>query len=417
MNRRVLRSVMLGLVACLVLSAASASARTTITIWSWSDAVGQWMADNAAEFNQSQSDIEVIVEQYPFDGYFDKVKLSVAGGIGPDLVRATVQGTDAPYPGDFYRPSLVEYMYEQASQLPFYEDFVLESGEVYGIPWVVWPSLLWYNVDLLAESGYGQAPKTWDELADMAQKLTRISSDGTIIQSGYAMEGEDFQQVFLAQASPDFYKVGDREVKLSGTGAEDAYQFMLNLKGMNIFDWPAREWAGDKLAHGRAAMIFMGSWLLGHMKNFPEINWDVAPQPRPNENAPYGMLAVASDLRFSAGLDEAKRAAGAEFLRFLFEEEQIAEVTQTSGLLPARLEYYQSSTIMHDENIQKLLRASEAVLPNSVGWLQGTAWDAVMESISSVIYFALDNDVHPAQAMQDIEFEAKSRLEAYYSGQ
>ena len=63
---------------------------------------------------------------------------------------------------------------------------------MYGVPEKVDNRVLFYNKDLLKRAGYvdgkGEArpPKTWDELADMAVKLTERDSSGAIKRLGFA---------------------------------------------------------------------------------------------------------------------------------------------------------------------------------------------------------------------------------------
>ena len=46
------------------------------------------------------------------------------------------------------------------------------DGKYYGVPWAAETRVLYYRTDLLADVGYPEGPKTWDELEDAAKKLT-----------------------------------------------------------------------------------------------------------------------------------------------------------------------------------------------------------------------------------------------------
>ncbi|NLN27827.1 MAG: hypothetical protein GX161_06375 [Firmicutes bacterium] len=123
---------------------------------------------------------------------------------------------------------------------------------------------------------------------------------------------------------------------------------------------------------------------------------------------------IASDLRLGQGLSEEAAAAGAKFLRYLMSEDNIARVTVESGLLPARLDYYSSPIILDDPVVAKITAAASLVIDNSVPWLQGTVYVEAMGGVNSVIYGALDQGMHAAQALHNMEQAINSRLAAYY---
>ena len=65
-------------------------------------------------------------------------------------------------------------------------DIVIEN-KIYGLPLSVETLALLYNRDILNKSNIPNPPKTWVEFMDQVKKITRVSKDGTFIQSGTAL--------------------------------------------------------------------------------------------------------------------------------------------------------------------------------------------------------------------------------------
>ncbi len=386
-----------------------ASAKTVVTVWAWSDVLGEFIARKAEEFNQMQDEIEIIVEQHPFDGYFDKLQMAQVSGVAPEILRGGFEGLISPYPDDFYAPSLVEHMKSQ--QLPFFEDFIAEDGKVYAYPFSLWTTPLWYNRVLFAEAGLGDqdVPKTWDELIQVAKKLTKVGADNQVVQYGFVTEPTDFLQVWLPQAAPDYYHTGDRQATLVGTGAVDAYRFFLDLIENQLIPWPVTEWCGTKFLNQTAAMIMVGSWFYGTAQQ-ATFDWAIAPQPRPTLDAPYGATCIASDWRFGYGIDEGLKQAGAEFLRYVYSEPNSVECALSTGLLPVRLEYYQAPELAENHFFQVCAQ----ILPHSTYKLDGTVWDTVWNALSGATNTALWELMHPTQAVTLMEKQVNTALTDYY---
>lgn len=47
------------------------------------------------------------------------------------------------------------------------------DNKIVGVPWYIDTRVLYYRTDLLASIGYEEAPNTWEELSDAAEKLAQ----------------------------------------------------------------------------------------------------------------------------------------------------------------------------------------------------------------------------------------------------
>jgi multiple sugar transport system substrate-binding protein len=64
---------------------------------------------------------------------------------------------------------------------------IIYDGKPYAMPWYTDTGLLYYRKDLLKESGFGDRPKTWDELKQMTKKVR--SESGTKYGSSSRVRG------------------------------------------------------------------------------------------------------------------------------------------------------------------------------------------------------------------------------------
>jgi multiple sugar transport system substrate-binding protein len=136
------------------------------------------------------------------------------------------------------------------------------------------------NTDLWSKAGLTDSdiPKTWDQLADVAKKLTSGTTKGLVFNGEYARMG-----VFMAQA-------GGRLVSADGTKAEansDA-----NVKGLTYVKDHLNDgtfayakdvgagWGGEAFGKQLGAMTIEGNWITGAMtSDYPSIKYKVAELP------------------------------------------------------------------------------------------------------------------------------------------
>lgn len=108
---------------------------------------------------------------------------ALASGTGPDLI---LLAQDQAYA---QAGKILPIPYTTISQSQFLNTFVesanpfLATGGVLGVPLSVDPLVLYWNKDALATAGFAQAPQYWDELNDMAVKITKKDDAGSISKS------------------------------------------------------------------------------------------------------------------------------------------------------------------------------------------------------------------------------------------
>ncbi len=100
-------------------------------------------------------------------------------------VTVTLKTTPSLTPGAL-KESFVDTVAKDVI-IPAVDEKGQPRNRIYGLPLSLDTMVLYANRDLLNLAGIPETPKTWIELQAAIKKLTKLSSDGTIIQSGAAL--------------------------------------------------------------------------------------------------------------------------------------------------------------------------------------------------------------------------------------
>ena len=141
------------------------------------NALVEAIKDEVVKFEEEHNcRVEIISGFNGWPDYWSKLLTSIAGGTGPDV--ATLKETHL---GELYGKGalldLTDFIAadDEVKEEDFVDvlwDTVSFDGRVYALPRYGCMVAMYYNVDLLAEKGYTEPPKTWDELRSMAKDLT-----------------------------------------------------------------------------------------------------------------------------------------------------------------------------------------------------------------------------------------------------
>ena len=129
---------------------------------------------------------QVTYEQKDPTTYESELTNALASGTGPDLflIRQDYALKDAGKVALIPFSALSQTQFENAF-IEAANPFLKENGVV-GVPLFADPLVLYWNKDMLAAGGFSQPPKYWDELFNMAQKITTKDETGSIRKSAVA---------------------------------------------------------------------------------------------------------------------------------------------------------------------------------------------------------------------------------------
>ena len=165
----------------------TADGKVKITMWhGFSEADGKTLESIVDDFNKSQDKYEIDAQLQPWSTIGETMVTKVTSGDGPDFVTTgadngqgwSIDGTFQCVT-DFYDDKdngTDEYIENVVDQITFNID---GSEEKCGVPMGYAPTAVWYNTDMWESAGLTDAdyPQTWDELLEVAKKLTK--SDGS----------------------------------------------------------------------------------------------------------------------------------------------------------------------------------------------------------------------------------------------
>jgi multiple sugar transport system substrate-binding protein len=294
-----------------------------------------------ASFQEANPDITIEYEVIPNMEFGTKMLTSMGTGTGPDIInmddnamrsvyipRGLVQEVD-PVAMGF--ASLEEL---QAKYLPGALEGATIDGKVYGVPSEFNVTAFIINTAYFEEAGLDPAnpPKTWEEVAEMAQKLT-VKDGDTITRRGfdllYLHQGWYHNQLgtLLLQTGGQIVADDGVTVTVAEPAAVEALQIWYDMiyeygvADPNIASREATVPYQDFL-DGKVAMTMFNPWGMGFLTEDTAVgdNWAIVPMPQVDPENPVTPLYAYYWSINSLTTDEAVKNAAGEFVGYLSSE-------------------------------------------------------------------------------------------------
>ncbi len=318
------------------------------------------------EFQKQNPNITVVHTTFPYEQYTDKVAASVPGGRGPDVINLYYgwlplyinSGYLAPLPEKDFPVAQVEKDFIPMVQI------AKVDGKYYSLPTAVRNLAIFYNKDLYTKAGLDatKPPKTFEELAAAAQKMTKVEGNKMTV-AGWRVDlsnqDHNLYREILVRAYGGIPQSDDhKKIQWTATqGGYDAWQFLVDLTAKQKVSDPTLGQDGPTawLAQ-QAGMMVSGSFYLGTAKSKATFNWGVFPMPAgPKASANFGSFWTHG-ITTKAAKDPAKLAASVKFLQFLTSAETMKKWTPAIGELPARAEVLKDPMFANDPLLSPFLQ-------------------------------------------------------------
>jgi multiple sugar transport system substrate-binding protein len=160
----------------------SAAAGAGITMQMWGRSVDQKVYEAIVDQWNSSHDNKIELTLIPPAEYIARVAAAAGGGQLPDLLDV-----DLIYMPDFIDQGLLQPITDKVNAYPKKSDLspghvqvsTSDDGQIYGVPFYVDASSLFWNKDLYKKAGLDpeKGPTTWAEVADHAKKIDALGGD------------------------------------------------------------------------------------------------------------------------------------------------------------------------------------------------------------------------------------------------
>lgn len=330
-------------------------ARQTVTFWgSWNstEQVGQ-LDKQAAAFNKSQD--KYTVTYVAQDLVEQKLLTGLASGQVPDVVLWDRGQTSLYVPKGALQSidSLVKRDNVDLNQ--FYSEPTKEmkvDGKLYGLPILVDDRSLFYNKSILDKAGV-TVPTTWDELKNVAQKLTTVQNGKTTV-AGFMLDDPGLFNMWLMQAGGSMLTADGTKTNFDNSKGLEVLNFWKSLQDEGVYQQGFG--AGtDAFAEGKAAIKYDGPWDVTTYNALKGLDYGVA-EPLTGPTGDKGTVTGGFGLVIPTG---AKNVAGAWAFMKWWATQPSSGVSfgKIAGWIPANKEAAGNSFFTKDPHYAAIIKA------------------------------------------------------------
>ncbi len=233
------------------------------------------------------------------------------------------------------------------------------DGELVCVPKDTSSLALIVNTELWQAAGLTEAdrPETWEQLRDVAERLTGDGVTGMVTTEEYQRLG-----AFLRQAGGWITNPEQTEMTADAPENEEGLEFVRGMLNDGTWQYASdldAQWAGEAFGEGQAAMTVEGGWLAGALAaDYPDVEYEVLPLPE----GPAGQGTLAFTNCWGVAQDSAHREAAVDLVDFLTQPEQQIAMGEAFGAIPSRGSAAEDYLAEHPE---------QAAWGASGDWVQG----------------------------------------------
>lgn len=424
--RRGLRSAMLA--AAMTLAALPAAAATKISFY-YPVAVGgpitKLIDDYVAGFEKENPDVKVEpVYSGSYQDTITKVLTAMKGGDAPQVAvilstdMYTLIDEDAIVPFEEMAKSADDKAFLSA----FYPAFMENSrtgGKTWGIPFQRSTIVMYWNKEAFKEAGLDpeKPPQSWDEMAQMAAKLTKRDANGNVAQWGVQIPSSGFPywlfQALTTENDVRLMNEAGTQTYFDKPRVVEALQYWVDLAAKQKVHPPGIvEWGTTPkdFFERKVAMMWTTTGNLTNVRKNAPFPFGVAMLP---EKARRGSPTGGGNFYVFKSAKPEQRDAAFRFVKWMTTPERAAQWGIDTGYVAVRPDAWETPAMKAYVADFPAAAVARDQLPHATAELSTHDNQRVTKALNDGLQAALTGAKPPRQAMEDAQKEADRILKAY----
>lgn len=356
---------------------------------------GQTVASLVEAFNNSQDEIHVtaVFNEGSYPGIMQNMQTTMAGGQHPDVVQIGYQYLDY-FSNNFPYTDPISLIGENGLEedANFLEEKFAENvvalgmnaaGELVGFPYAVSNPVLYINLDLFEEAGITEDPTTWDEVRETAKAIKEATGKYGL----HIDQGSWINQAIIE--SNGARTLTDGQATFASEEGKEALQFWHDLIQVDQVA-PLLTAAEGRQAFVQGEFGMMFATIAQRTNVIDNSNFNakaiVAPAFGDNEQR----LPAGGNVLTVVSQDDEKKAAALEFIKFLFQEENLLDWSLGTGYVPHTLNSEENEVMADFLANDSVMPAGVAQMDKVVPWVSfpgnaGLEADALIGEMQQLI--------------------------------
>lgn len=373
--------------------------------------------ETVSEFTE-ETGIEIEWVEIPHDNMHERFvqeAISQSGAID-------IYDTDQPWISEFASKGYLEPLGDKLTdedKADFYEaalDASSYEGEIYSVPFFVHTPIVFYRTDLFEEAGITEFPKTWEEYAEVAKKLTNGDVYGTIIEAKQAGEPVTHLVDWIYQAGGSIIDV-ENNISVNSPENVEVFNYLLDMMYEDQSVMPGSIGYDNADVHnmfmqGKVAMVKNWPYMYAMAKD-PEQStvydkFAVAVQPTGKEQA-----TAAWTWGWGISSSSENKDAAWEFIKWATSSGKLAELgIANSNPVPrtSSLEVVQNDTTLTDFDKECIQIMSDA-LNYASNATENPNFPTVQNELSYTLSNIMSQQVGVEEGLEQAEQAIKEAIE------